>query len=186
MHGRRSEEILWRLRTMGQAIFCIDAGHWPSSRGTADAALERPGFDARPSPCAGQVAIRLPSQRLGGAHRCVLSGGSEHPVQASPRPQLHSGFSFAQEPPQRSLCARPLQAGRKDRRPSTRTNGHLHKFRDIAATRWLRAGIDVRRCRPGSDVNRWRPRRNTSSPPRETQEQLDKMKLPSSSSGNVD
>lgn len=163
---------------MGQGIFCIDAGPWPSSRGTADAALERPGFDARPSPCAGQAAIRLPSQRLGGAHRCVLSGGSEHPAQASPRPQLRSGFSFAQEPPQLSLCARPLQAGRKGRRPRRERMAISTSF-GIAPRR---AGVAQEsmcaRSRPGSDMNRWRPRRNTWSPPRETQEQLDKMKLP--------
>lgn len=43
---------------------------------------------------------------------------------------------------------------------------HLHRFRDTAATRWLRAGIDVRRCRPGSATNRSQRRRNIWSPRR--------------------
>ena len=37
---------------------------------------------------------------------------------------------------------------------------HLHRFRDTAATRWLRAGIDVRTVQDCSATSRSRPRRN--------------------------
>ena len=56
----------------------------------------------------------------------------------------------------------------------TQQNGHLHRFRDTAATRWLRAGN-------GAGVTRPRVACNDAEylePSKETEKQLEEMKLP--------
>ena len=55
---------------------------------------------------------------------------------------------------------------------------HLHKFRDTAATRWLRAGIDVRTVQSWLGHESLATTQKYLEPSWETQEQLDKMKLP--------
>jgi integrase len=55
---------------------------------------------------------------------------------------------------------------------------HLHRFRDTAATRWLRAGIDVR------TVQEWLGHESPATmqkylePSKETEKQLEDLKLP--------
>lgn len=55
---------------------------------------------------------------------------------------------------------------------------HLHRFRDTAATRWLRAGIDVRTVQSWLGHESLETTQKYLEPSHETQEQLDRMKLP--------
>ena len=58
------------------------------------------------------------------------------------------------------------------------TEWHLHRFRDTAATRWLRAGIDVRTVQVWLGHESLATTQKYLEPSKETQEQLDRMKLP--------
>jgi integrase len=55
---------------------------------------------------------------------------------------------------------------------------HLHRFRDTAATRWLRAGIDVRTVQSWLGHESLATTQKYLEPSRETQKQLNRMKLP--------
>ena len=55
---------------------------------------------------------------------------------------------------------------------------HLHKFRDTAATRWLRAGIDVRTVQTWLGHESLATTQKYLEPSKETEEQLNRMKLP--------
>jgi len=58
------------------------------------------------------------------------------------------------------------------------TEWHLHRFRDTAATRWLRAGIDVRTVQVWLGHESLATTRKYLEPSKETEKQLDRMKLP--------
>jgi integrase/recombinase XerD len=58
------------------------------------------------------------------------------------------------------------------------TEWHLHRFRDTAATRWLRAGIDVRTVQLWLGHESLATTQKYLEPSRETANQLDAMKLP--------
>ena len=55
---------------------------------------------------------------------------------------------------------------------------HLHRFRDTAATRWLRAGIDVRTVQVWLGHESLATTQKYLEPSKDTQKQLDRMKLP--------
>ena len=55
---------------------------------------------------------------------------------------------------------------------------HMHRFRDTAATRWLRAGIDVRTVQVWLGHESLATTQKYLEPSKETEKQLDKMKLP--------
>lgn len=55
---------------------------------------------------------------------------------------------------------------------------HLHRFRDTAATRWLRAGIDVRTVQLWLGHESLATTQKYLEPSSETEQQLDRMKLP--------
>jgi integrase/recombinase XerD len=58
------------------------------------------------------------------------------------------------------------------------TEWHLHRFRDTAATRWLRAGIDVRTVQVWLGHESLATTQKYLEPSKETEEQLDRMRLP--------
>jgi integrase len=55
---------------------------------------------------------------------------------------------------------------------------HLHRFRDTAATRWLRAGIDVRTVQTWLGHESLATTQKYLEPSKETEAQLERMKLP--------
>ncbi len=55
---------------------------------------------------------------------------------------------------------------------------HLHRFRDTAATRWLRAGIDVRTLQTWLGHESLATTQKYLEPSKETERQLEEMKLP--------
>ena len=55
---------------------------------------------------------------------------------------------------------------------------HLHRFRDTAATRWLRAGIDVRTVQSWLGHESLATTQKYLEPSRDTEKTLSKMKLP--------
>ncbi len=55
---------------------------------------------------------------------------------------------------------------------------HLHRFRDTAATRWLRAGVDVRTVQQWLGHESLATTQKYLEPSRETEKQLAKMKMP--------
>ena len=55
---------------------------------------------------------------------------------------------------------------------------HLHRFRDTAATRWLRAGIDVRTVQDWLGHESLATTQKYLEPSKETEKQLEEMKLP--------
>jgi integrase/recombinase XerD len=55
---------------------------------------------------------------------------------------------------------------------------HMHRFRDTAATRWLRAGIDVRTVQAWLGHESLATTQKYLEPSKETEKQLAKMKLP--------
>jgi site-specific recombinase XerD len=55
---------------------------------------------------------------------------------------------------------------------------HLHRFRDTAATRWLRAGIDVRTVQSWLGHESLATTQKYLEPSKETEKQLAKMRLP--------
>lgn len=55
---------------------------------------------------------------------------------------------------------------------------HMHRFRDTAATRWLRAGIDVRTVQTWLGHESLATTQKYLEPSRETEKKLDRMKLP--------
>jgi integrase len=59
-----------------------------------------------------------------------------------------------------------------------RKEWHLHRFRDIAATRWLRAGIDVRTVQTWLGHESLATTQKYLEPSKETARQLNRMKLP--------
>ena len=58
------------------------------------------------------------------------------------------------------------------------TTWHLHRFRDTAATRWLRAGIDVRTVQEWLGHESLDTTQKYLEPSKETEKQLESMKLP--------
>ena len=58
------------------------------------------------------------------------------------------------------------------------TEWHLHRFRDTAATRWLRAGIDVRTVQEWLGHESLATTQKYLEPSKETEKQLEDMKLP--------
>jgi site-specific recombinase XerD len=58
------------------------------------------------------------------------------------------------------------------------TEWHLHRFRDTAATRWLRAGIDVRTVQEWLGHESLATTQKYLEPSKETEKQLKEMKLP--------
>lgn len=58
------------------------------------------------------------------------------------------------------------------------TEWHLHRFRDTAATRWLRAGIDVRTVQEWLGHESLATTQKYLEPSKETEKQLEEMKLP--------
>jgi site-specific recombinase XerD len=58
------------------------------------------------------------------------------------------------------------------------TEWHLHRFRDTAATRWLRAGIDVRTVQEWLGHESLATTQKYLEPSKETEKQLEAMKLP--------
>ena len=58
------------------------------------------------------------------------------------------------------------------------TEWHLHRFRDTAATRWLRAGIDVRTVQDWLGHESLATTQKYLEPSKETENQLEAMKLP--------
>jgi integrase/recombinase XerD len=58
------------------------------------------------------------------------------------------------------------------------TEWHLHRLRDTAATRWLRAGIDVRTVQVWLGHESLATTQKYLEPSKETEKQLDRMKLP--------
>jgi integrase/recombinase XerD len=55
---------------------------------------------------------------------------------------------------------------------------HLHRFRDTAATRWLRAGIDVRTVQQWLGHESLATTQKYLEPSKETEKALEKMRLP--------
>jgi integrase/recombinase XerD len=55
---------------------------------------------------------------------------------------------------------------------------HLHRFRDTAATRWLRAGVDVRTVQVWLGHESLATTQKYLEPSKETERQLERMKLP--------
>src|SRR5579864_9239380 len=55
---------------------------------------------------------------------------------------------------------------------------HLHRFRDTAATRWLRAGIDVRTVQMWLGHESLATTQKYLEPSKETERQLEAMRLP--------
>ena len=55
---------------------------------------------------------------------------------------------------------------------------HMHRFRDTAATRWLRAGIDVRTVQVWLGHESLATTQKYLEPSKETEKKLDKMRLP--------
>lgn len=58
------------------------------------------------------------------------------------------------------------------------TEWHLHRFRDTAATRWLRAGIDVRTVQEWLGHESLATTQKYLEPSKKTEKQLNKMRLP--------
>ena len=58
------------------------------------------------------------------------------------------------------------------------TEWHLHRFRDTAATRWLRAGIDVRTVQEWLGHESLATTQKYLEPSKETEKQLEEMRLP--------
>ena len=58
------------------------------------------------------------------------------------------------------------------------TKWHLHRFHDTAATRWLRAGIDVRTVQVWLGHESLATTQKYLEPSKETEAQLEAMKLP--------
>jgi hypothetical protein len=55
---------------------------------------------------------------------------------------------------------------------------HLHRFRDTAATRWLRAGIDVRTVQAWLGHESLATTQKYLEPSKETEKALEKMRMP--------
>jgi site-specific recombinase XerD len=55
---------------------------------------------------------------------------------------------------------------------------HLHRFRDNAATRWLRAGIDVRTVQAWLGHESLATTQKYLEPWKETEKQLNEMRMP--------
>ena len=85
-----------------------------------------------------------------------------------PSPKSHINFRFMHERC-KEIAAR---AG------LNKDEWHLHRFRDTAATRWLRAGIDVRTVQVWLGHESLATTQKYLEPSKETEKKLDKMKLP--------
>ena len=85
-----------------------------------------------------------------------------------PSPKSHINFRFMHERC-KEIAAR---AG------LNKAEWHLHRFRDTAATRWLRAGIDVRTVQEWLGHESLATTQKYLEPSKETERQLDAMKLP--------
>ena len=72
----------------------------------------------------------------------------------------------------------PLQLEIATRAELDQTEWHLHRFRDTAATRWLRAGIDVRTVQEWLGHESLATTQKYLEPSKETEKQLEEMKLP--------
>jgi integrase/recombinase XerD len=73
----------------------------------------------------------------------------------------------------RDLCKNVAKRAKLDS-----TAWHLHRFRDTAATRWLRAGIDVRTVQAWLGHESLATTQKYLEPSKETEKQLAKMRLP--------
>jgi site-specific recombinase XerD len=72
----------------------------------------------------------------------------------------------------------PLQLEIAARAELDPTEWHLHRFRDTTATRWLRAGIDVRTVQEWLGHESLATTQKYLEPSKETEKQLEAMKLP--------
>ncbi|MGA8274512.1 MAG: site-specific integrase [Candidatus Sulfotelmatobacter sp.] len=86
----------------------------------------------------------------------------------SPSPKSHLNYRYLPD-----RCKQIAKAAGLDE-----TEWHLHKFRDSAATRWLRAGIDVYTVQSWLGHESLATTQKYLEPSKETEEQLNKMKLP--------
>ena len=85
-----------------------------------------------------------------------------------PSPKSHLNYRFLHD-----RCKEI--AKRADLNPA---EWHLHRFRDTAATRWLRAGIDVRTVQEWLGHESLATTQKYLEPSKETEKQLEAMKLP--------
>ena len=85
-----------------------------------------------------------------------------------PSPKSHVNFRFMHE-----RCKEIAGLAGLDK-----AEWHLHRFRDTAATRWLRAGIDVRTVQEWLGHESLATTQKYLEPSKETERQLDAMKLP--------
>lgn len=85
-----------------------------------------------------------------------------------PSPKSHLNYRYLHD-----RCKQIAKAAGLDE-----TEWHLHKFRDSAATRWLRAGIDVRTVQSWLGHESLATTQKYLEPSKETEEQLNRMKLP--------
>ena len=85
-----------------------------------------------------------------------------------PSPKSHVNFRFMHE-----RCKEVAERAGLDK-----AEWHLHRFRDTAATRWLRAGIDVRTVQEWLGHESLATTQKYLEPSKETEKQLEEMKLP--------
>jgi len=85
-----------------------------------------------------------------------------------PSPKSHINFRFMHE-----RCKEIAE-----RAGLNKDEWHLHRFRDTAATRWLRAGIDVRTVQEWLGHESLATTQKYLEPSKETEKQLEDLKLP--------
>ena len=85
-----------------------------------------------------------------------------------PSPKSHINFRFMHERCKEIAARAGLDKG----------EWHLHRFRDTAATRWLRAGIDVRTVQEWLGHESLATTQKYLEPSKETEKQLESLKLP--------
>ena len=85
-----------------------------------------------------------------------------------PSPKSHLNYRFLHE-----RCKEIAERAGMDK-----TEWHLHRFRDTAATRWLRAGIDVRTVQEWLGHESLATPQKYLEPSKETERQLEDLKLP--------
>jgi integrase/recombinase XerD len=97
----------------------------------------------------------------------------EHPKVSNcqlvfPSPKSHINFRFMHE-----RCKEIAERAGLDK-----TEWHLHRFRDTAATRWIRAGIDVRTVQEWLGHESLATTQKYLEPSKETEKQIEDLKLP--------
>jgi|SRR5690242_6513872 len=103
----------------------------------------------------------------------------EAAVSASEKEQLSTKELLLQKPPHpnfRYLHDRCKYVA--DLAGLNKEEWHLHRFRDTAATRWLRAGIDVRTVQAWLGHESLATTQKYLEPSRDTAKALSKMRLP--------